>query len=180
MKAKRAGASAPESSREGDGAGQPGQSALAGETIAGRVYVAVVDEEIFARLLVRLLTAFGFCATAFSSAEALLNVCRSEPSRFDWVVTDSHLPDTTGATGLELLTRLREYSIDCHVRGIVISGMYPRDAQDWEQRVRSSGAEFFLHKPFDIQELVAALRCPHPHVLSRENLKSTVGSPIYR
>lgn len=180
MKAKRAGTSAPESSREGDGAGQPGQSALAGETITGRVHVAVVDEEIFARLLVRLLTAFGFCATAFSGAEALLNVCRSEPTRFDWVVTDSHLPDTTGATGLDLLTRLQELPEGCCVRGIVISGMDPRDAEDWEQRIRSSGAEIFLHKPFDIKELVAVLRRPHPHVLSRENLNSAAGSPIYR
>jgi CheY-like chemotaxis protein len=179
MKAKRAGESGSEPVHGEEGAEQPGHSALAGQIIARRAHIAVVDEEIFARLLVRLLTTFGLCATAFSSAEAFLAACCSDPARFDWLVTDSHLPDTTGATGLDLLTRLRESPEGCCVRVIVMSGLYRSDTEDWEQRIRSAGAEIFLHKPFDIQELVAALRRPHPGLLPLENLKYVTGAAAY-
>jgi FixJ family two-component response regulator len=67
--------------------------------------IAIVDEEIFARVLIRLLNIFGYSATAFRDAASFLDAFRRAPRRFDCLITDSHLPETTG-TETRTITRL--------------------------------------------------------------------------
>jgi DNA-binding response OmpR family regulator len=68
--------------------------------------------------------------------------------RPDLIVLDVMLPDINGK---EVCHRVRSDSTLEDVRIICISGMIEEDKI---QELRLSGADDFLHKPFDIEELI--------------------------
>lgn len=70
--------------------------------------------------------------------------------RFDLMVLDLGLP---GLSGLELLTRLRESGNDLPV--LILTA---RDTVDDRVKGLDSGADDYLTKPFDLEELAARLR----------------------
>lgn len=83
------------------------------------------------------------CTQAFSGTEALLYL---NGDSFDLVIMDLMLP---GLNGEELLPKLKQlYSIPV----IVVSA---KDSLDSKVNLLAGGAEDYLTKPFEIQELIA-------------------------
>ena len=97
-------------------------------------------------MLERTLSAEGYdVAGAADGGEALAAVERSVP---DLIVLDVMLPDINGK---EVCHRVRADPSLEDVRILCISGMIEDDKI---QELKLSGADDFLHKPFDIEELI--------------------------
>ena len=100
----------------------------------------VEDDPDINRLLSRILAKAGYDTTsAFSGSEARL----LKPRSFDLVLLDLMLP---GATGEELIEEIRR---DSTVPIIVISAK----GQEDKLNVLKSGADDFISKPFDVEEV---------------------------
>ena len=124
--------------------------------------ILVVDDEVeVGEAIRRVLTQAGFVVTVVSSADAALRVIDESPP--DIVVTDVIMPKIHG---LELVKILRaRYP---RVRVIAISGggsfgpqAYTPDAistHAYLAAAREAGAQEVLTKPFDMSELLAAVR----------------------
>ncbi len=96
----------------------------------------------------------GYAVDWLTDGEAAWSALQSE--HFDLMVLDLGLP---GLSGLELLARLR-------AKGLLLPVLIltARDAVEDRVRGLDSGADDYLTKPFDLDELAARLR-----VLSRRN-----------
>ncbi|GAA3434915.1 response regulator transcription factor [Kutzneria kofuensis] len=108
----------------------------------------VEDDGELAVMLDRLLTSEGYDVDVARDGHTGLH--RALTDRYDVMVIDRGLP---GVTGLDLITRLRRRGTVTPI--LVLSAMgTPRD------RVAGldAGAEDYLAKPFDIDELLARLR----------------------
>jgi len=108
----------------------------------------VEDDGELAVMLDRLLTSEGYHVNVARDGHTGLHRALSE--RYDVIVVDRGLP---GLDGLDLITRLRRRGIIAPM--LVLSAMgTPRE------RVAGldAGAEDYLTKPFDIDELLARLR----------------------
>ncbi|MFC0541868.1 response regulator transcription factor [Kutzneria chonburiensis] len=108
----------------------------------------VEDDGELAVMLDRLLTSEGYDVDVARDGHTGLH--RALTGRYDIMVIDRGLP---GVTGLDLVTRLRRRGAVTPI--LVLSAMAtPRD------RVAGldAGAEDYLSKPFDIDELLARLR----------------------
>ena len=108
----------------------------------------VEDDGELAVMLDRLLTSEGYEVDVARDGHTGLH--RALTGRYDVMVIDRGLP---GVTGLDLVTRLRRRGAVTPI--LVLSAMAtPRD------RVAGldAGAEDYLSKPFDIDELLARLR----------------------
>lgn len=101
----------------------------------------VEDDKAINELMVRCLTMTGHeCLTAFSGSEALCVVKKESP---DLILLDINLPDMDGFDVMEL------------VRGIPV--IYVTARNEITDRIKglNGGAEDYIVKPFDFQELVA-------------------------
>lgn len=101
------------------------------ETVTFSLYQTFINSTIDCEVL-----------TASSGDEALKRI---EKSKFDLVITDIAMP---GINGLDLLSLIK--SRNPRTRVIVITA-YGSDEN--EERAYHLGADFYLEKPFDIQEL---------------------------
>jgi two-component system chemotaxis response regulator CheY len=99
------------------------------------------------RLLKMLLELEGFAVESAANGEGALAL--TEMKAPDVVMVDYHLNDMTG---LELISKLREREHLASTPVLVASG------RDIEPEARSAGATEFLLKPFEPDELIAALR----------------------
>ncbi|HRP73931.1 MAG TPA: response regulator transcription factor [Luteimonas sp.] len=115
-----------------------------------RFSVAVVedDQEFREEVLLPVLARAGFDVTGMGSALELYRALVARP--FDLVLLDVGLPDDDG------------YSIATHLRSLspLIGIVMLTGLGSGEDRVRGlqAGADAYLHKPVDLQELVATLR----------------------
>ena len=113
-----------------------------------RVSVLIIDDEPdILETMEMVLSGEGFEVTRALSGEAAVRAARAR--RFDVAITDLTMP---GMSGADTITALRE--VDPALR-IVISTGYASDEQraDCERR----GASGYIHKPFDIDELIATV-----------------------
>jgi FixJ family two-component response regulator len=115
---------------------------------AGETIFIIDDDESVRRALGRLIQSAGLNVETFATAEEFLQYPeRPEPG---CLILDLHLP---GLCGLELQERLKAEG-RC-VPLVFISG-------DTDERARAralrAGAVAFLHKPFEEQELLGAVR----------------------
>lgn len=120
----------------------------AGRRITPAGVVCVVDDDPSVRRgLLRLLRAAGFRAEVFASAEEFLE--RQDPKESGCIVLDIQMP---GLGGFDLQECLRK--LDCCMPVIFITGV-----GDIPMSVRAmkKGAVDFLSKPFDKNELLAAV-----------------------
>ena len=110
--------------------------------------VLVVDDEPQIRRALRTgLQARGYdVVEAAAGEEALVQLAAKEP---DIVILDLGLPDFDGS---EVIRRLRGWS---HVPVIVLS---VRDRQDDKIGALDAGADDYVTKPFDMDELLARMR----------------------
>ena len=129
--------------------------------------ILVVDDEVeVGEAIRRVLTAAGFVVTVVTNADAGLRVVDEQPP--DIVVSDVIMPKIHG---LELVKILRRRYP--RIRVIAISGGGSFGAQSYKPdaisthaylaAAREAGAQEILTKPFDVSELLAAVRRQLPN-----------------
>src|SRR6185312_9456536 len=108
----------------------------------------VEDDVELAALLEPLITGEGYTVDVAHDAQRGLHLGLGRPYRV--MVIDRRLP---GMDGLDLLVRLRRRSVAARVLILTALGAHP-------ERVRGldSGADDYLAKPFDLDELLARIR----------------------
>jgi FixJ family two-component response regulator len=111
------------------------------------IVVVVDDDAELGRAVERVLSAAGYCATTFRSAEALLE--DEMAVRADCFILDIHLP---GISGFELQERIAQRSVDAPV---IFVTAYDDPAS--RERARASGAVALFAKPVSGQLLLAAI-----------------------
>jgi FixJ family two-component response regulator len=112
--------------------------------------IAIVENDAACRRsLTRLLKASGFEVAPFASGEEFL--AGSEGVRVDCILIDVHLGPGLGGFDLarELAKRDRRTPFV-----LMTASLDP----SYAQRAADLGSRHFLHKPFDAEELLAALR----------------------
>lgn len=119
------------------------------ETGSGdRPLIAVVDDDAsFLRSVGRLLDSAGYGVKMFGSGKEFLDALSEVEPRC--AVLDVHMP---GMTGLELLEQLA--AIGSPFPAILVTA---HDTPLTRERARNSGSAGFLLKPFDKQNLLAAI-----------------------
>ena len=106
--------------------------------------VAIVDDdEQLLHSVSGLLRSFGIKALLFPAAEEFL---QAAPAPIDCVIADIHMP---GMDGLTMLRKLRERGDEVPV--IILSALDPDTTRD---RALASGADAYLSKPVDTDELM--------------------------
>ena len=127
---------------------------MVGNELRGVNVVVVDDDASVRKALLRLLTAFGYCAVAFPSARDFLdsNYADTVPC----AILDVELPEMDG---LELQQVLVEAGSRCSI--IFVTA---HDREDARARALGNGAVAYLIKPFDDEELFTILK----GVVSRE------------
>jgi len=106
----------------------------------------IEDDEAVRTALEMGLTRQGHRVVTAASGEDGLRMLREQ--RPDLIVLDVMLPDINGK---EVCQRVRSDSNMEEVRILCISGMIEEDKI---QELKLAGADDFLHKPFDLEELI--------------------------
>lgn len=113
----------------------------------GNRVLLIDDEEMLVELGTAMLADMGYEVTGCSSALAALDTYESDPSAYDFVITDQTMPDLSG---LELAERFRAINADAR---IIVSSGYAQVALDPSKH---KGMRV-LKKPFSYDQLKAAL-----------------------
>lgn len=116
----------------------------------GTKILVVEDDAHSARLLCDLLTAQGAIVVCENNGPAAIE--RAEKESFDLVLLDLRLP---GQNGFMVAEHLRLHPACAHLPIIVISAFADRPNR---LRAYQAGADIFLSKPIDIQELLLIIR----------------------
>ena len=125
-----------------------------------RETVFVVDDDASIREgLANLLEAVGIASEQFPSAEDFLR--EWDPARPGCLVLDARLP---GMTGIEFQERLRTSSISIPIIFMTAHGDIPM-----VRKVMKAGAVEFLTKPFEKEELFAAIE----HAFAQDRVRRT-------
>ena len=118
----------------------------------------IVDDDAAIREgLANLLEAVGIASEQFASAEEFLR--EWSPARPGCLVLDARLP---GMTGVEFQEKLRSSAIDIPIIFMTAHGDVPM-----VRKVMKAGAIEFLTKPFEKQELLAAIE----HAFARDRAR---------
>src|SRR5690606_7821402 len=115
----------------------------------GRRVLYVDDEESLVYLITRVLTRLGYDVTGYTDPHVALQAFRSDPTRFDAVVTDLSMP---GMSGAELAAEILR--ISPHMPFVMTSG-YVRN-EDHEAGLKAGVRELVL-KPNTVDELGTVL-----------------------
>ncbi len=119
------------------------------DVVTGRPVIGIVDDDSSVRTAVgRLVRSQGFAAEVFPSGEELLRSDRL--TDFSCLIVDVAMP---GLSGLELQARLA--ADGCSLPIIFITAL---DDAHVQAQALAAGASGFLSKPFDDEELLAAIR----------------------
>ena len=120
-------------------------------TEAPRALILVVDDDSDLRDILRsILEPAGFAVKEAEDGDAALQAIRTQPPQL--IILDYMMP---GMTGPELCERLRQDLLLRHVPVIMLTGK-----SELQDKVRgiSAGADDYLVKPFEPQELLARVR----------------------
>jgi DNA-binding response OmpR family regulator len=128
----------------------------------------IEDDELLAAGVVRALKRHGFAVNHVASAASALNAVRAEAP--DIVVLDLGLPDMDG---LELLQQLRKHNA---VLPVLI--LTARDALEAKVAGLDRGADDYLTKPFELDELLARLRVLERRLGSATSAEIRVGPVV--
>ncbi len=110
--------------------------------------ILLVDDEVaFTDSLSRLLLVRGYDVKAVSSGGEALQVLGQEP--FDAVVLDLKMPGMDGMSTLEEIQQLGLFT-----QTVILTG---HGTEETAQKAREMGAHDFLHKPFDLKDLLASI-----------------------
>jgi CheY-like chemotaxis protein len=130
----------------------PAQQEPAGiTTLTGTERILVVDDELLlVKINQRVLEDYGYTVTGVTDSKQALELVRSDPARFDLLVTDQTMP---GLTGIELARAVLERVPDMPV--ILCTGHSAVASAD---EVLAMGIRMYLHKPIPADELARAVR----------------------
>ncbi len=110
--------------------------------------ILVVDDEPQLRRTLRsTLTALGFIVAAAETGESALEMLREE--RFDLMLLDINMP---GISGVETCRAVKERS------DISVLMLSVRDRAEDKIQALDAGADGYITKPFDVNELLARIR----------------------
>ncbi len=115
----------------------------------GEVIMIVDDEPALVSLTEELLAELGYEPVGFGSSTAALAAFRTDPTRFDAVVTDEMMPDRLGTQLAREFTSLRP-----NLPIILTSG---HGGADLGERARAAGVSEVLAKPVQKRDLAVAL-----------------------
>lgn len=110
--------------------------------------LVVDDEEKIRKLVSMVLKQSGFKVTTAESGRAALERTAGQP--FDVIVLDYMLGD--GKDGLQVLREIRQWS------DVLIMFLSGKDADVDKIRALESGADDYMDKPFNVDELVARVK----------------------
>ena len=117
----------------------------------GRESILVVDDErAIRRFCQRSLTPLGYRIHSTGEPEAALAEFKRDPSAFDLVITDQHMP---GMTGDSLARRLRKVRADIPI--ILFTGY---SSEISEEAARDAGIDEVVPKPVLASQLTTAIR----------------------
>lgn len=112
--------------------------------------LVIEDNADLANVLLQLIEHIGYVAHAVESGEDGLNYLHQGDIVPDAILCDLTLPSMGG---LAVLQYVRQYSLWAQVHFVAMSGK-----PDDKEAALSLGADDYLVKPFDLQELVRALQ----------------------
>ncbi len=115
----------------------------------GETVMIVDDEQALVSLTHEMLAELGYEPVGFGSSAAALHAFRSDPDRFDVVLTDEAMPDLQGS---ELAGELR--SIRAGVLVLVMSGY---GGSQLAERAAAAGVRGVLSKPLQKRDLAESL-----------------------
>jgi PAS domain S-box-containing protein len=115
----------------------------------GKHVMYVDDDQALVFLVERALTRQGFRVSSFTDPHLACAALRAEPQSYDLVVTDYNMP---GFCGVDLLREARLIRPDLPVA--LASGYVTTEI---EQSAFREGARALIHKPNDVDELVATV-----------------------
>ncbi len=110
-------------------------------------FYIIDDDQSFGKSLKRLLTAKGFTADYFGSAQSFFDCV--PPSEHGYAIVDIHMPECDGFC---LIDKMHHLHYDLFV--IVITGHAQADARETAMQ---KGALGFLQKPFNGESLLELL-----------------------
>lgn len=120
------------------------------------------DEPVSRKVLQKTLECWGYEVTAASNGREALAIFRE--NHFSFVITDWMMPEMDG---LELVKRIREHQRAGYVYIIMLTGR--SEKQDLIEGM-DNGADDFVAKPFDQEELRVRLRAGERVIQLEENL----------
>lgn len=110
----------------------------------------VDDEELIVNITKLRVESLGYHATATTSSLEALEIFRSQPDKFDIVISDQTMPELTGE---QLAKKILEIRADIP---IIISSGYSSKMD--AEKAKSLGISAFLTKPADMRDLATAIR----------------------
>jgi signal transduction histidine kinase/ActR/RegA family two-component response regulator len=124
--------------------------ALEGVPVPGTTVLVVEDNAMVRRSIEVTLRAAGYQVTSVDSGEHCIEAMSRLEEPLHLLITDVVMPEMSGE---EMITRVRELRPDLPV--LIISGY---DRATLARRHRPAATEHFLQKPFDSDDLFAAVR----------------------
>ncbi|PSL51836.1 two-component system OmpR family response regulator [Saccharothrix carnea] len=115
--------------------------------------LVVDDEDTVRELLSATLRFAGFRVTSAATGAEAVAAATAEPP--DLVLLDVMLPDVDG---FEVVRRLREHRAEGHRGPVPVLFLTARDRQADKVTGLSLGADDYVTKPFDLEELIARIR----------------------
>jgi PAS domain S-box-containing protein len=125
-----------------------------GRVLAGTGKVLVVDDDRDTQILLRqVLSNLGIDVRTTASGRRALELVQQD--KFDLILLDLKLPG--GVDGYQVLTQLKQNEQTAGVPVIVLTGSLTTEDVK-QQKVLALGADRFLTKPFEINDLVGEIR----------------------
>ncbi len=121
-----------------------------GDGMNGRSVLVVDDNRELLEAVARVLRSAGYQVQATRDARAVMGMIRAQPP--DLVITDIMMPDRDG---VEVITEIRKSTRG--IRVLAMSGRKYLGALDLLGMAKTLGADATLQKPFEGDELLAAI-----------------------
>jgi CheY-like chemotaxis protein len=117
----------------------------------GTEHILVVDDEEWALTSIQLmLERLGYKVTALTSPLEAMEAFRSQPVKFDLVITDIAMPDMTGQVLARELTVIQP-----DIPIILCTGYSERISKEKAEEI---GIEAYLMKPIEVDEMAKTIR----------------------
>ena len=122
------------------------------ETICGGVerILLIDDEEPVIILMAQMLEKLGYHVTALKDSIEASEIFRSQPDKFDLIITDQSMPNLSGD---QLATQIKDIRADIPIA--LCSGFSDTLTRE---RAKQSGIDYFIMKPVIKRELAETLR----------------------